>query len=220
MLEMVSHDLRGPLSAILLSTDSILRTGQCPLDLEERLKRIHKGAERAIKLVRDLLDLGQARTHGRIRIFPAPMDLHAATDVAVDEVSGLFPQRKIARECLGPASGHWDIDRVVQVGVNLVTNAAKYSAEGTVIEVRTGGDDRWAYLEVHNQGEPIPGPRMRHLFEPPRAGELDVRRQGLGLGLFIVDQLVRSHKGVIAVDSTRERGTTVLVRFPRTTVWT
>jgi len=221
LLEMVTHDLRNPLSAILLSTDSILRTGACPHELTHRLLRIHDGAKRAIRLLRDLLDVSEVRKYGRITIIRAPADLHAAADAATDEVRSVFPNRLIVRERCGPAAGEWDFDRVVQMGVNLITNAVKYSPEGTAVDVRTGGDDRWSYLEVHNVGDPIPLPRMRHLFQPPRGDPTGVpdRRHGLGLGLYIVGQLVRSHQGVIAVESTAERGTNVLVRLPRNLLW-
>jgi signal transduction histidine kinase len=221
LLDMVSHDLRNPLNAILLSTDSILRNGDFPRELEPRLKRIHDGAERAMRLLRDLLDLSEVRRFGGITIKRTTADLHAAADVATDEVRSVFPHRTVVRERCGPASGQWDVDRVVQVGVNLISNALKYSPDGTAVDVRTGGDEQWAYIEVHNQGEPIPSGRLRNLFSPRQGGSAAEahRPHGLGLGLFIVDQLVRSHQGAIAVESTPERGTNVLVRFPRNYLW-
>jgi signal transduction histidine kinase len=221
LLDMVSHDLRNPLNAILLSTDSILRNAGCPRELEPRLKRIHDGAERAMRLLRDLLDLSEVRRSGGITIKRTSTDLHTAADAATDEVRSVFPHRTVVRQRCGPASGQWDVDRVVQVGVNLIGNALKYSPEGTAVDVRTGGDEQWAYLEVHNQGDPISPGRMSNLFAP-RQGAPPAeagRPHGLGLGLFIVDQLVRSHQGAIAVESSPERGTNVLVRFPRNYLW-
>jgi sigma-B regulation protein RsbU (phosphoserine phosphatase) len=118
-------------------------------------------------------------------------------------------------ETTGDASGEWDPDRLRQVVANLATNAFKYSAPGTPVTVRTRGEPDYVMLEVHNEGPPIPPEALDHLFEPMQRGKRDDRKEGLGLGLFIVDQIVRAHGGSIEVSSSAEAGTTFRAWLPR-----
>lgn len=130
----------------------------------------------------------------------------------------MYPDRSVQFEHQGDTEGYWDPARLVQVVENLVSNACKYGEPGAPITVRTLGGDRWVWLEVHNRGAPIAAELLPHLFEPLRQG----RRAGgvgalagVGLGLYIVDHIVRAHGGTIDVHSTASEGTTFIVRLPR-----
>ena len=98
-----------------------------------------------------------------------------------------------------------------QVVANLVGNAVKHGDGAVRVVVRGAGDV--VVFETHNGGDPIPDHTLGHLFEPFQPGRPG--RTGLGLGLYIVDQIVRAHDGWIDVKSTRTEGTTFTVYWPR-----
>ncbi len=217
LIGIVSHDLRNPITAISLGVSLLLRRD----DLDERvlktLVRVHSSAERTIRMVRDLLDFTQARLGGGIVIHREPSDLYALLRLVVDEVQMSFPDREVRIEMEGDGLGAWDTDRVAQVITNLVTNALKYSPAGSPVTVRTLADADTVRLEVHNQGEPIPPQVQRHLFQPMRRGDeqADRNSRSIGLGLFIVDHLIRAHGGTVDVRSSAPEGTTFGVSLPR-----
>jgi PAS domain S-box-containing protein len=219
LIGIVSHDLRSPLSTVLMSANALMRRAE---DLDERvvkgLARIHSAAERASELIRDLLDFTKARTTGGIPIAPQQLDLHAEVRRAAEEVHATYPDRPLDFEQQGDGEGSWDPARIVQVVQNLVSNAFKYGAADAPVIVRTLGGERWVRLEVHNRGKPINPGLLPHVFEPLRQGKHagEVRAAGgVGLGLYIVDHIVRAHGGTVDVHSTAAEGTTFIVRLPR-----
>jgi PAS domain S-box-containing protein len=113
-----------------------------------------------------------------------------------------------------PDTGEWDPDRLAQVVSNLVGNALQHGAHDTPVEVRLGHEDSTLVLTVHNQGTPIPEALLPHVFDPFRRAD-NRSRQGLGLGLYIVQQLILAHGGTITVSSQVDSGTTFTVRLPR-----
>jgi PAS domain S-box-containing protein len=220
LIGIVSHDLRSPLSTIALSANVLLQTraGAFDASAQRVLERIKSATDRAADLIRDLLDFTKARAAGGIPIEPQPLDLHAVAREAAEEVHASFADRAIRFESAGDGDGLWDRARVAQVVENLVSNAFKYGAPGEPVVVRTLGGDRWVRLEVHNGGSPIDPALLPHVFEPLR----QARRTGgvgsvagVGLGLYIVDHIVRAHGGTIDVHSVAAEGTTFIVRLPR-----
>ncbi|MCY1017588.1 PAS domain-containing sensor histidine kinase [Pyxidicoccus sp. MSG2] len=216
LIGIVSHDLRNPISAILLSTTTQLRR----TDLDERLRqplgRILSSAERANRLIRDLLDFTQARLGGGIPMRPGPLDFHAFTRQVLDEIQVSHPERELRVEQHGDGQGAWDGDRLAQLVGNLLGNALAYSPAGSPVGVTTRGEPHDVVLEVHNTGTPIPAELQARLFQPmQRGGNRDSRSRSVGLGLYIVDQIVRAHGGAITVTSLPDEGTTFTVRLPR-----
>ncbi|MCY1036250.1 PAS domain-containing protein [Corallococcus sp. BB11-1] len=217
LIGIVSHDLRNPLSAIQLGVSAMARRE----DLDERSRksvtRIQNAAERATRMVKDLLDFTQARLGGGIRIERRPADLHELARGVLDEVEAAYPHRELQVRRSGDGRGTWDPDRLSQVVQNLVTNALKYSPEDTPVQVETRGEGGAVVLAVHNQGAPIPAERLRALFQPLQRGTEDVDKAGrsVGLGLYIVRSIVGAHGGDISVESTADAGTTFTVRLSR-----
>src|SRR5690606_7284890 len=116
----------------------------------------------------------------------------------------------------GDTHGEWDPDRIAQVIVNLVGNALKYSPSDTHVTVRVKGGAEQVSLEVHNYGEAIAEELLPHLFTPLSrgAGKVDMQTRSIGLGLFIVDSIVKGHGGRVTACSAADVGTTFSVELP------
>jgi signal transduction histidine kinase len=217
LIGIVSHDLRNPLTTILLGTKALLRSDELNERGTRSILRIQTAAERASRMVRDLLDFTQARLGGGLRLRRMPGDLHETVAAVVEEVRAAHPERELRVECYGDGLGEWDEDRLSQLVTNLLTNAVKYSPAGTTVSLRTVGDGQEVTLEVHNEGPPIPADLLPVLFQPLQrgGGGNSSTERSVGLGLYIVDQVVRAHRGSLDVRSTQDAGTTFTVRLPR-----
>jgi PAS domain S-box-containing protein len=218
LMGMVSHDLRNPLNAIRLTTRSLLRRGGLDEGQTRGVERIQGSAERAIRMIRDLLDFTQARLGGGILLERQRVDMHEVVRGVLDEVEVAHPGREVHWVREGSGLGEWDADRIAQVMQNLVTNALKYSPEGTPVRVESRGVAEALVLSVHNGGQPIAPGQMERLFQPFQRATTEVDKAGrsVGLGLYIVKHLVDAHGGALDVRSTCEEGTTFTVRVPRT----
>jgi signal transduction histidine kinase len=217
LIGIVSHDLRTPLSAILLGVAGLLRGEALNERQTKSVVRIQTSAERANRMIRDLLDFTQARLAGGIHIERRAMDLHDLIRGVLDEVAATHADREIRVSRDGDGRGEWDPDRLGQIFQNLVTNALKYSPAGTPVRLETHAEDGSVVVSVHNEGPAIAPERLGTLFEPLQraCGEVDKAGRSIGLGLYIVKQLVSAHGGTVSVESTAEAGTTFTVRLPR-----
>ena len=229
LIGIVSHDLRNPLHAIALST-SLLSNDKDSLTERQRkiVGRMKSAAERANRMILDLLDFTRARLGGGISIQRTEMDFDTAIEQIVEELRVTYPTRIIThrKHVSGEGywdrnhvsgEGRWDPDRVAQIVTNLVANAVAYSAPDTEIVVSTAGNSEGVTLCVHNGGAPIDESILPHLFEPLKRGANSVgsSSRSIGLGLYIVRELVAAHGGTIEVRSTQAEGTTFVVRLPR-----
>ncbi|HYO67828.1 MAG TPA: HAMP domain-containing sensor histidine kinase [Archangium sp.] len=216
LIGIVSHDLRNPIAAITMSAATLLRRP----DFEERqrrtLVRILTSAERAHRMIRDLLDFTQARLGGGLLVVRTPGNVHTVVRQVVEETEEAHPGRTVQLEQSGSGDGLWDADRLAQVVGNLLSNAIYYSPPGTPVRVASRGEEETVVLTVHNEGTPISPEVLPRLFQPMQRGKQGpTHGRSVGLGLYIVDQLVRAHGGTIEVASTVETATTFTVRLPR-----
>ncbi len=210
----VGHDLRNPLSAIMTGVQVLEMTAT-----DERTKqtvaRLRSSGKRMSAIIADLFDLARARLGNGIALAPTPIDLSAVVDRVVAEHKASHPGRSIDVKVSGVPSGTWDGARLEQVIANLVDNAERHGAPEVPISVRLAGEHDDVTLSVHNAGAIRPDV-LPVLFDPFRSGRAGgSRRDGLGLGLFIVNQIVEAHGGQIEVLSTESDGTTFVVRLPR-----
>jgi phosphoserine phosphatase RsbU/P len=204
MVAIVSHDLRTPLTAISLGADAVLRDAVTPRQ-ERMLVQMGMAVDRAARMINDLLDFTQARVGRGIRVRPVPLDLHAGTAAALAELRLALPGRDLLHIAVGPAAQVADTDRVTQFIGNLVANAAAYGDPTAPITVTSTGWPGGFQIGVHNLGTPIPGHLLERIFEPMTRGEQAI--DGIGLGLFIVSQIVKAHGGRMEVNSTADEGT-------------
>ncbi|NRD55358.1 PAS domain-containing sensor histidine kinase [Corallococcus exiguus] len=217
LIGIVSHDLRTPLNAIHLTVSAMARRDELDARTAQSVLRIQSAVHRAVRLVSDLLDFTQARLGTGIPIAPRASNLHQVARQVLDQVDAAHPGRTLRVQERGDATGEWDSERIAQVVQNLVTNAIKYSPEASPVQVTTRGEDGWVCLSVHNQGTPIPQEKLPGIFEPLQRATSEVGSTGrsVGLGLYIVKQLVDAHGGTVDVASTPREGTTFTVRLPR-----
>ncbi|WP_225410678.1 GAF domain-containing sensor histidine kinase [Stigmatella hybrida] len=217
LIGIVSHDLRSPLTAITLSAATMMRRTDLDGRAREGLTRILQASGRANRLIRDLLDFTQARIGKGLPVRRQAMDVNELTQQVVDELQLSVPERLLLLRCSGDGTGTWDPDRVAQVLTNLITNAVQYGPPGEPIRVDVQGRPDAVHLSVHNGGPPIAGHVLASLFQPFTRGEQPGgERRSIGLGLFIVDQILRAHGGSVEVQSTAGAGTAFHVHLPRT----
>lgn len=207
----LGHDLRTPLSAILMTARNMLT--QSKLDDRDRnsVSRMARSAERMAALIRDILDYTRGQSLGRLPILPRPGDMGEICSVIIDELELLHPDRVVTLQRSGDLKGSWDQERVEQVLSNLLANALTHGRGDITIMVDGAADA--VTVRVHNRGDTIPKEELPLLFEPFRRASPN--RVGLGLGLYIVRQIMRAHDGSVEVTSTNETGTTFTTRWPR-----
>jgi sigma-B regulation protein RsbU (phosphoserine phosphatase) len=212
MVGIVSHDLRNPLSAILMGVQLLAR-----VENERRtrvLGHVRDSAERAQRLIVDLLDFTQSRIGKGLSVKLDEIDLHEVAAHAIDELLLSFPNRQITHVARGEGYCVADADRLAQLIGNLVSNAATYGLPGTPIIVRTEIDGADATLSIENQGNPIPAEMIATLFEPMVRGVAGGNStRSVGLGLFIVNEIAKSHGGQMELISSVEEGTRFVMRF-------
>jgi two-component system, sensor histidine kinase and response regulator len=207
----LGHDLRSPLGAIIMSSRMLLMRTTLNEPDRETVYRIARTAERMAALIQDILDYTRGQAVGGIPIVPRPTDMREICSAMVEEMTLLHVDRTIELQVPENLLGDWDRGRVEQVLSNLLTNALHHG-EGP-ITVSASGDAQQVLVRVHNQGMPIPVEQLPELFEPFRRGPNSWI--GLGLGLYIVREIMRAHGGTVEVVSSREQGTTFTTRWPR-----
>ncbi len=213
LLGIVSHDLRNPLSAIVTSAQLLLRHGELHERQARVMARISSSADRMTRMIDDLLDFARTPLGGEFPIHRRRTDLRQICEQTVEELE-FAHTRQVKLDAQGDLWGDWDADRMAQVISNLVGNALQHSGGGEVA-VSLRGETELVRLQTRNGGAPIPADVLPHVFEPGRRGGNGAQSGGLGLGLFIVQQIVLAHGGSIEVRSTEEEGTTFEVSLPR-----
>jgi len=212
---LLAHDLRNPLSAILASAQLLQKRSNEP-QAQQSAARIVASGNRMSRMIEDMLDLARARVGGGIQVKREPCDLAALVEPVIRENQAAHPERRIETEFSGTFEGAWDAERIAQVASNLVGNALKHGdAEGIVTVELDGRAAGTVRLSVINSGTIAPE-LVGHLFDPFRSGQqTSGRRDGLGLGLYIVCQIVKAHDGRVDVDSNRDNKTVFRVVMPR-----
>ncbi|HEY3445389.1 MAG TPA: GAF domain-containing protein [Myxococcales bacterium] len=214
LLGIVGHDLRTPLSVVLMGVDRLLRGGASPERHQRLLRQVRAAAGRMSRIVDLLLDFTRVRAGKGIPLEPRETELQQVVRQAVGELEATSPGRAIQVVRSPPVRGDWDPDRLGQVLTNLVSNALKFADPGTPVLVRWREEREQdeVCLEVVNRGPVIPAEQLPLIFQPLYQAE---RRGGVGLGLYIASEIVRAHRGSLTARSGAEEGTVFVVRLPR-----
>jgi phosphoserine phosphatase RsbU/P len=215
----LGHDLRNPLSAITALARVTMQREDLPGDVRERLAQMDRAAKRSLAMIESLLDFSESRWKGGLPIRPVlarPPEIAARV---IEELSIANPERVILLAVQGREPFELDPVRIEQMLSNLVGNALVHGSRETPIEVFVDVGEREALLAVTNSGPVIPPERTASIFQPFTRGAAGNGSgdgpRGLGLGLYIVQQIVTAHGGTVAVESSAALGTTFIVRLPR-----
>jgi signal transduction histidine kinase len=210
----LGHDLRNPLAAITLGAAALLNGGTLGDKDAEGIARIARSADRMTRMIHQLLDFTRTRLGSGMPIARRACDLNAIVRQVIEEAEAAHPGRSIHVQKASDPIGSWDRDRLWQLLSNLVSNALEHGSSGTPVDVYLHDDPTHVEIAVENRGPAIPGDLVPVLFDPFRRGE---RRgsEGLGLGLYIAQQIARGHGGDIDITSSEEEGTRFTVRLPR-----
>ncbi|MBX7115503.1 MAG: response regulator [Myxococcaceae bacterium] len=215
----LAHDLRNPLGAILAAAQILLgRQAKAGERVTRPLHRILSSGDRMNRMIEQLLDFTRIRVGGGFELSLQPSNLADICHHVVAELEVAHQEHAIRIDTLGECSGHWDTDRLLQVVSNLTANAIGHGAPETDVHLTVDGThpDRVS-LSVHNTGSIAPG-LLPTLFDAFRRGRTRGEQSaGLGLGLFITQQIVIAHGGTLTVESTDEAGTTFSLELRRGT---
>jgi len=214
-LGILGHDLRNPLNSISLSATSLAGAKELNEKQLGAVSRILSSVRRMDHMVSDILDFARGRLGSPMPITPAAANLGTLVREVADEVQSTNPGFSLDVDTNGDLSGDWDTERLKQLLSNLLLNAIQHG-NGKNVAVTVRSDENSVLLEVCNEGPPIPKELLGTMFDPLVHGRSsDQNSAGLGLGLFIVNEIVSAHKGTIAVTSSQDVGTTFSVRLPR-----
>jgi signal transduction histidine kinase len=212
----LGHDLRDPLNTVVFQASALSqRTGDLDARTVNAVRRIAASGERMERMIRDLLDFARGHLGGRFNIVPTAFDARAFLTARVQEIADAHPDRDlqcVAASVSGDFHVEWDADRISQVITNLVHNALVHGRDPVVVEAADEGGH--VSISVRNDGE-IPSDALPRLFDPFSADRSEQAHGGLGLGLYIVQQIAHAHGGEVVARSAGG-ATMVRVRLPRT----
>lgn len=218
---MIKEDFRSPLTSIKASL-AMLATGTMGSLTEsgnQFLQRARHASDRLIEMINDLLDIEKVRS-GRMQLELTPVLVSSIIQHTVDSTSYLAEQKGIRIETQGYQKDIYaDEARVVQVLVNLVSNAIKFSSLGSTVKIDVVEIPEWLEFRITDEGRGIPKDSLNKIFEKySQANSSNGHRgYGKGMGLAIAQAIIEQHDGIIGVESEEGRGSTFWFRLPHNT---
>lgn len=213
----LGHDLRGPLQSVELGAQVILSKPDDGQVAARMAATVQRASRRMARLIEQLLDFARARVQGVIPIVPVSADVGDLARTALSDLEPAAAERVTVEAACDPRV-RWDRDRIGQVLSNVLGNAVQHGMPGTPIVLAVRGDAERLAITIRNEGH-VPAEMLPMLFDPfTRAETRRQRGTGLGLGLYIVDQIVKAHGGQVRVDSAPETGTCFTIDLPREAV--
>ena len=220
-MSIVSHEVRTPLNGLILETQ--LRKMHLARDnasaftmdkMQAMVERDERQIQSLIRLIEDMLDVSRIRT-GKLSIRPNEFDLSRLVTTLVHTFASQInaAQSSINLRAEKPVVGQWDEFRIEQVVSNLLTNALRYGAKSP-IDVSVYAEGKWAVVEVRDQGIGISEENQQRIFLQFERVTAKHAVAGLGLGLFISEQIVAAHHGKITVHSALGEGALFRVSLP------
>jgi signal transduction histidine kinase len=210
----VGHDLRNPLAAVISGAKLVARRTE-DAEVRRLADAIRNSGARMQRMTSALFDLTRARLDGGIPIERTRLDLRPLAERVFDEQRLASPNREMSMHIEGTVDGDWDGTRLEQLLSNLLGNAIQHGAASAPVEVDligTAAEEVWVSVR---SGGAIPNEIVSGLFDPFRK-RAKSRSDGLGLGLFIVQQIAHAHGGSVLVAAEDASATTTFrVQLPR-----
>lgn len=221
-LAILGHDVRSPLGAVSMGAQVLLHDPTLPSKVLKVGLGIFNSSKRVDGIVRDLLDFSTSHLGDGIPIDPYTVNLEKICFDVVEEAKTFHPDHIIELVCSGDLTGTWDGPRLAQAFANLISNAIQHGKPAGTIHVEISGRMPDVVFEVVNEGDVIPAAKLKTLFDPvksfairPPSERTMSRVQNLGLGLYVVKEIVKAHKGHISVSSSKEEGVKFSLTLPR-----
>jgi signal transduction histidine kinase len=216
---MAAHDLRNPLAGILLFSEVLLRQTKTVLDEKQlrMIEQIKNISQKMTGIVNDFLDVSKIEA-GELSLNLQNVDVNDLVANVLELQQPEAARKQIRFESIPSEQLELRIDsgKIEQVITNLVTNAVKFSPQGTTVTVRVVRRDGVAELSVADQGPGIAPDEILTLFRPFQRGSATAtgREQSTGLGLVICKKIVEGHGGRIRIESALGKGATFYVELP------
>jgi signal transduction histidine kinase len=220
-LGILGHDLRTPLNAVSLAGEMLSHPSVPEERRTELAVIIRRSSATMAQMITDLLEYTRSSLGDGVPVTPVPSDVDRICREAIAEIRMSHPERKFNFDSSGELTGMVDPARLKQLLWNLLNNACQHGAADSPVNVVALGDGPAITLTVQNYGETIPADFLQTIFEPlvrvPSDDDLrgDSTTDNLGLGLYIANQIVLSHKGTLTVESNDADGTTFKAVLPR-----
>ncbi|MFJ4143127.1 ATP-binding protein [Pseudomonas sp. NPDC089734] len=220
-MSIVSHEVRTPLNGLILETQlrklHLAKDNAAAFTLDKlrgMVERDERQIQSLIRLIEDMLDVSRIRT-GKLSIRPNPFDLTELVSQLLENFSAQIAATESTVTLLAdePVIGVWDEFRIEQVVANLLTNALRYGARKP-IEMRVYCVDGEARVDVRDQGIGISEENQTRIFQQFERVAANHAVAGLGLGLFISEQIVIAHGGRILVESEEGKGSMFRICLP------
>ena len=215
-LGVLGHDLRSPLSAILMTSELISHLA-VDAPIASAAQRVIRSGERMRELLDNLLAYNRAQMGVGFEVQKVDVDLAQACNEEVEILRASLPASRILFHAPPSLVGCFDAGRIREALSNLVVNASKYGTPGGDILIDLRDESSLVEITVQNPGAPIAREAFDLMFEPLRragATEGDAERASLGLGLFVVKQIVQAHGGTIRGESSDGR-TSFMMCLPK-----
>lgn len=219
-LAILGHDLRNPLSTTIMASMVLMRYEDSSAKVISAAARIYNSSQRMSTLITDLIDYTRTQLGQKLPVTLALTNLAKICTDIVEEQQIANPEQTILLETQGTFDGKWDEHRMAQVFSNLLGNAIQHGDVSSPIEVNLSASKRSVIIKITNKGNPIPASKIKHIFDPLVRHEQNEhvdfsKKTSLGLGLYIVREIVLAHNGTIGVTSTKAKGTTFEITLPR-----
>ena len=223
-LAVLGHDLRGPLSGIGMSAMLLAKPGLSDAARLQAAARVKRASRDMNRLITDLLEYTRTRLGAGMPTDRIACDLGPVCEASLEDIRAGNPEQQFVQQMSGDLNLQADAARMQQALSNLLSNAVQHGSRQSPVTLTVDGEVDAIVLKVGNSGEPIPPDALQVIFEPlvqaPSASaEMHERsRTSLGLGLFIVREIVLAHGGTISVESSVAAGTVFTIRLPRAPV--
>ena len=222
-LAILGHDLRGPLAGINMSNAVLGKPDLSDAARQSAVARSKRASLEMSRLITDLLEYTRSRLGAGIPVERSACDLGPICEEAIESIRTIHPEQVFSFQAVGDLTLQADAARLQQVLSNLLNNAVQHGNSQAAVSLRAEGEKDAVVVKVGNSGRPIPPGALASIFEPliqgpgPGTPESDERsKTSLGLGLYIVREIVQGHDGTVTVQSAAETGTVFTIRLPRT----